>query len=565
MYGGTKAELERLVKDAEQLTGKALDPAKFSDVITAIHAVQENMGITGTTAREAATTIQGSVNTMRAAWSNWLTGLGNEDADMSALTDNLIQSVITAGENIIPRVGVIMTTLVQTVASYAPQVGQALLNGLSNIGKQLVSVMPAPVQSAISTIVTTIQSGLQQIPGIFSTVQGVFSQFSGVADTVFSAIGGKVNEFITTVQNIASIISPVIQGIVDGIGNFAAAFVGAFSLSGGLGEIGTLVSTISSLSSPLGIVGNIINQFAPTLQQLATTIGSSLVPMFTTLGQILGGTLAAAIPAVQAGFSAFQSILSAVIPTIANLASVILPTVASVLQTLAPIIMQIVTFVSSLVTAIAPLVSTLVSSLMPVITNIVTAIMNFVTSVAPVITTVISTIMTVLNALLPVITNIISVIVSVVTTIITYASMILTTVMNVVSTIASAIGTVISVIMSIVSVIATVFGTIVATVTGAVATFVSIISSGFNFVANIVSTVVNTVAGFIASLFANIVNTFTSIVSTIQSAMTNAYNTGSIFKYSQHCSRSYRKCAVYRRKPARPDYGIFRRCRIMAR
>ena len=87
-YGGTKAELERLVADASKLTGEALDPSKFSDVITAIHAVQENLGITGTTALEAATTIEGSVNMTKAAWSNLLTGIADDNADFQTLVDN---------------------------------------------------------------------------------------------------------------------------------------------------------------------------------------------------------------------------------------------------------------------------------------------------------------------------------------------------------------------------------------------------------------------------------------------------------------------------------------------
>ena len=117
MYGGTKEELNRLLGDAEKLTGVKYDPSNFADVIQAIHAVQENLGITGTTAEESASTIEGSVNTMKAAWTNWLTALGNPDADISAITDQLVDSVIVAASNIIPRIGVILSTLTETIAS----------------------------------------------------------------------------------------------------------------------------------------------------------------------------------------------------------------------------------------------------------------------------------------------------------------------------------------------------------------------------------------------------------------------------------------------------------------
>jgi len=76
-YGGTKTEMERLLKDAEKLTGKKYNLNNFADIVEAIHAIQEEYNITGTTAKEAAHTIEGSVNTMKAAWDNWLTALGS--------------------------------------------------------------------------------------------------------------------------------------------------------------------------------------------------------------------------------------------------------------------------------------------------------------------------------------------------------------------------------------------------------------------------------------------------------------------------------------------------------
>ena len=137
-YGGTKSELERLLSDAEKFSaaqGKVRDFSvdSYSDIVEAIHVVQDEMGITGTTAEEAATTIEGSVDKAKAAWDNWLTGLGDEDADMGTLTDQLVQSVVIAGEKIIPRFGQIMSSLVQTVVQYAPQLGQEIMDGLSQI------------------------------------------------------------------------------------------------------------------------------------------------------------------------------------------------------------------------------------------------------------------------------------------------------------------------------------------------------------------------------------------------------------------------------------------------
>lgn len=104
--------MERLISDANKLPGvlkdgNDLSVDSFSDVVEAISRVQKEMGISGTTADEAAKTIEGSVGAMKAAWQNWLAGLGNENADMGALSQQLAESIGTALKNIVPRIGAI--------------------------------------------------------------------------------------------------------------------------------------------------------------------------------------------------------------------------------------------------------------------------------------------------------------------------------------------------------------------------------------------------------------------------------------------------------------------------
>lgn len=114
-YGGTKEEMERLLADAEKLTGVHYDISNLGDVYSAIHAIQEEMGITGTSAKEAATTIEGSIAMMKAAWQNWLTGLMDNDADINQLTQDLIDSVSQVIDNIAPRIGEFFDSLVESI------------------------------------------------------------------------------------------------------------------------------------------------------------------------------------------------------------------------------------------------------------------------------------------------------------------------------------------------------------------------------------------------------------------------------------------------------------------
>lgn len=196
-YGGTKAELERLLSDAEKFSaaqGKVRDFSvdSYSDIVEAIHIVQDEMGITGTTAEEAATTIEGSVNMAKAAWDNWLAGLGNEDVDMGGLTDQLVQSVVIAGENIIPRVGQIMTTIGQTVADYAPGVGLYLRDALIN-------VLPEAVQGPMRDAFAGVDKVIGKLESVFNDN---LKPAADAADSVFSAISSGVKTFGDSVNDL---------------------------------------------------------------------------------------------------------------------------------------------------------------------------------------------------------------------------------------------------------------------------------------------------------------------------------------------------------------------------
>lgn len=214
-YGGTKSELQRLLADAEKFSaaqGKVRDFSvdSYSDIVEAIHIVQDEMGITGTTAEEAAATIEGSVNMAKAAWDNWLAGLGNEDADMEGLTDQLVQSVAVAGENIIPRVGQIMTTLGQTVADHAPGVGLYLRDALIN-------VLPEAVQGPMRDAFAGVDKVVGKLESVFNDN---LKPAADAADSVFSAISSGVKTFGDSVNDL---VLPAIDQLSPAFNDFFGA------------------------------------------------------------------------------------------------------------------------------------------------------------------------------------------------------------------------------------------------------------------------------------------------------------------------------------------------------
>lgn len=277
-YGGTKSELERLLSDAEKFSaaqGEVRDFSvdSYSDIVEAIHIVQDEMGITGTTAEEAATTIEGSVNMAKAAWDNWLTGLGNEDADMEGLTSQLVESVAVAGENIIPRVGQIMVTLGQTVAAYAPGVGLYLRNAL-------ISVLPESVQGPMRDAFLGVDEVIGRLAGVFEDNLG---PAAGAADSVFSAISSGVTTFSNAVNDL---VLPAIDTLSPAFESFFGAIQAAQPLLTFLADlIGTaLAAAISTaiklFSGIVEIVAFVITGFEQLYEDISGFV-TGVVQFFT--------------------------------------------------------------------------------------------------------------------------------------------------------------------------------------------------------------------------------------------------------------------------------------------
>lgn len=160
-YGGTKTEMERLLKDAQALTGVKYDISNLADVYTAIHVIQENLGIAGTTAKEAATTISGSAATMKAAWQNVLTAISG-GGDLDRATNNLVDSISIYFENIVPVVERALSGIGRLIEKVAPMLVQT-------VAKSLIKAIPS-LLSAVYEMVIGLSKGVYQ--GIIDLFNG---------------------------------------------------------------------------------------------------------------------------------------------------------------------------------------------------------------------------------------------------------------------------------------------------------------------------------------------------------------------------------------------------------
>lgn len=318
-YGGTKSELQRLLSDAEKFSaaqGEVRDFSvdSYSDIVEAIHIVQDEMGITGTTAEEAATTIEGSVNMAKAAWDNWLAGLGNEDADMGALTDQLVMSVVTAGENIIPRVGQIMTTLGQTVADYAPNVG-------SYLRVALVSVMPEAVQGPMLDAFAGVDEVVGKLESVFNDN---LKPAADAADSVFSAISSGVKTFG---DNVNELVLPAIDTLSPAFNDFFGAIQTAQPLLEfiadiiGVGLAAAISTAIKLFAAITEVVAFVITGFAQLYEDISGFV-TSVVQFFTVdLPNAINALVQwfAQLPGNIAGF--LSTVIANVVAWVTNMAS----------------------------------------------------------------------------------------------------------------------------------------------------------------------------------------------------------------------------------------------------
>ena len=168
-YGGTKSEMERLMADAEKLTGEHYTIGDFGDTVKAIHAVQTQMGITGTTAKEASTTIEGSMNAMKASWQNLLAGMSDSGANMNGLINNLVDSVNTFASNIMPRIAPLINGMVQAAVQLLPQ-------AVNMITDQLLPLITAQIPSIVSGLSQVVQAIVAALPQVMSVLTAALPQ-----------------------------------------------------------------------------------------------------------------------------------------------------------------------------------------------------------------------------------------------------------------------------------------------------------------------------------------------------------------------------------------------------
>ena len=354
-YGGTKEEMQRLLDDAEKISGVKYDISSFADVTEAIHVMQEQMGIAGTTSKEAASTISGSVGMVKAAWENFLTGMADPDQDFGELVGGLTDSIGIALGNIVPRLVQALPRLIQglaqviqTLVGYLPQILGALLPGLVTGATELLSALGATLPSLFMTLFDQVlpqisQAFVEFLEKVFSVPEGsfqgltdglnlAFATISSIFDVLFGSLSEKDNIDLLTKLGMDSGTAETIITTTTQIGDtIKASFETAVDIvAEGAGKVSDFISWFEKGGPPVDafkaaivgittawagyklVTGTI--QAIETVRNTLLAVGNGLMlARFAQSGALTAAeaTQAAATMGASGAFGIFNAVLSA--------------------------------------------------------------------------------------------------------------------------------------------------------------------------------------------------------------------------------------------------------------
>jgi phage-related protein len=324
-YGGTQSEMIRLINDSGILNEKIsdLDNVTFDQMIQAIHVIQQNLGITGTSAKEAGETIEGSVNSAKAAWENYQGGV--------ITSQELVETFGTATQNILKNLGEIVPRLGKTglevVGAIADEIGNSVpaakgfADAVGNITDKLSSMDTGQLanlgkMSAVLIGAVPVFSLIGKSAGTFSDVLGGLGEVSGGVTAKFQKIPGGIKSLGTSMQSGAKVFRNIKDAILlpfEDLSPSLTKIFGKVSSSVSSGPLGKLVNDFAEIpkgiAASFGKIGPAISGKFPKITGVVKSIGSSISGTFMTIangakgfGSLLGGALNSVLPKIS-GFA----------------------------------------------------------------------------------------------------------------------------------------------------------------------------------------------------------------------------------------------------------------------
>lgn len=373
-YGGTKEEMQRLLKDAGKLANTKFDISSYADIIEAIHVIQNDMGITGTTANEAATTISGSAASMKAAWGNMLVSLTTGGDNFNKSIDALVQTTTTFARNVLPAVTGALSGVGHLIESLAPMIAQELPGLVATVLPSLVNA----AQSLVSGLITGISSNIPQLAQVATQVFTAFANF--ILQSVPQILLVGLDLIVGLAQGLTQGLPEILQQGIQSIVNFC---------NGITSRIPTIITTAIQLIQTL--VQGIAQNLPQIIQAGVTMVGSLLQGIVSMLPSILQSALQLImslaqgliqnLPLIlQTGVQLIQSLIQGIVsmlPMIIQSAiQLIISLVQGLIQNLPMIIQSAVQIVVALAAGLIQAIPQLVAAIPQLIAAIVDTIMS---------------------------------------------------------------------------------------------------------------------------------------------------------------------------------------------
>lgn len=395
-YGGTKEEMERLLADATAISGIEYDISSYADVVSAIHVIQESMGVAGATAAEAEHTIEGSLNSMKAAVANLVVGFGDADADIEQFCNNVVdafQDVLTnitpIIENIISALPTALNALLETVVELLPTLLETVVDLFSQVLNTLLTLLPELIPVVIQAVLTIVNTLIENLPLLVeAAIQIVMSLVQGIAQAVPTLIPTAVQAVITIVQSLIDSLPMILDAALQLITGLADGLLAAIPvLIAALPEI-----ILSIINFILDAIPQIIETGIQLLTSLVAALPQIITAIVEAIPQIISGIIEAVLGAIpqiiQAGIDLLISLIKALPQIITTIVSAIPDIISGIVNAVIsniPLIVQAgIDLLTSLIKNLPTIIMEIVKAVPQIITGLVNALSKGVSQLAEV-------------------------------------------------------------------------------------------------------------------------------------------------------------------------------------
>lgn len=324
--------MQRLLDDAGKIAGVEFDISNYSDVIQAIHVMQEQMGIAGTTAEEAEGTISGSIAMLGSAWQNFLTGVFDENADMGALGENLFTSLGAVISNIAPRILVLVQNLIlgfpEAITTTLQAIPEMLAPAILEIfGTQLGGEINSALGGGVGELVVTLQELGESAKSVFeeilTTAQPILSAIVAVVQAAMPLVSQAIQlvvQFITrsvipTVNSTIEIIRPVVEQISETIRAYMPEIQNI--ISGAMDAIQQIIETVWPVVSQIiitaaGAISSIVQEVWPFIEGAIDTATKAIQTVTEDIWPTVSGAVETAAGAIKTAIEGIETVVSTV-------------------------------------------------------------------------------------------------------------------------------------------------------------------------------------------------------------------------------------------------------------